>query len=347
MLENDVDVVLLSVGSDLPYFSGYEAMSSERLTLLVIPSSGEPTLFIPELEAPRVPEGPFDLVAWAEGVDPVELALPMLVSAEKLAVGDHMRSFFLMKLQSRLERRSWVAASQLTSQLRMRKDPAEVRALRSVAHQADDVAARIPSEIAFAGATESAISRRVSQLLLEEGHDEAEFAIVASGPNGASPHHEPGSRVVEDGDVVVIDFGGRLSGYKSDTTRTFAVGQPGTEVVEAHGVVLAANEAARSAIRPGVACEDIDRAARSVIDSAGFGEFFIHRTGHGIGLEVHEHPYMIEGNLTLLEPGMTFSIEPGIYVPERFGIRIEDIVVCGDQAGESLNRSDRRLLVVE
>lgn len=341
-----IDAVLLSIGSDLPYFSGYTAMPSERLTMMVVALDRPTTLLVPELEAPRVPEGPFETVAWSESQDPISLVTRMLSETSKIAIGDHTWAASVVALQNQLGRREWSLASALTSELRMRKEPGEIAALREVARQADQVALRIPQGIVFVGSSEREVSRKVREMLLEEGHDEAEFAIVASGPNGASPHHEPGSRVIGEGDTVVIDFGGSLGGYKSDTTRTFVVGEPANEIAEAYRVVLSANQAARSAVSPGVPCEEVDRVARGVIASAGFGEFFIHRTGHGIGLDVHEHPYMIEGNSTPLEEGMAFSVEPGVYLPGRFGIRIEDIVVCGESWGESLNNSARDLVEV-
>ena len=341
-----VEAVLLSVGSDLPYFSGYTAMPSERLTMMVVTLANPTNLFVPELEALRIPDGPFETMAWSESQDPIGLVAEALGETHTIAFGDHTWSSFLIAIQDRLSGREWLPASTLTSELRIRKDPEEISALREVARQADQVAKRIPREVKFIGSSERELSRKVQEMLLEEGHDEAEFAIVASGPNGASPHHEPGSRVIETGDAVVIDFGGNLDGYKSDTTRTFVVGPPENEISEAHQTVLAANEAARSAVAPGVPCQEIDRVAREVIASAGLGEFFIHRTCHGIGLDVHEYPYIIEGTTRPLEEGMAFSIEPGVYFPGRFGIRIEDIVVCGRTSGESLNQSNRALIEV-
>jgi Xaa-Pro aminopeptidase len=206
--------------------------------------------------------------------------------------------------------------------------------------------ARIPSEVVFGGSTESQIARRLREMTVEEGHDRAEFAIVGSGPNSASPHHEADSRIVTEGDMIVCDFGGRWGGYYSDSTRTFVVGQPTPKQAEVHSVVLAANEAGRQAVRPGVSCEEIDSAVRMLIADAGYGDEFIHRTGHGIGLEVHEEPYIVEGNGLSLEPGMAFSIEPGIYLRDEFGVRVEDVVVCSDNGVESLNESDRSQVVV-
>lgn len=218
--------------------------------------------------------------------------------------------------------------------------------LRQAAHGVDRVMARIPKEIAFRGRSESAIAGDLARLTIEEGHEQAEFTIVASGPNGASPHHEPGERVVQEGDLVVCDYGGTWLGYYSDSTRTFVAGDPSPRQKGVHEAVLAANEAGRAAVSPGVPCEQVDRAARSVIEAAGFGDQFIHRTGHGIGLEVHEHPYMVEGNETALESGMTFSVEPGVYLAGELGVRIEDIVVCTDDGIESLNDAERSLISV-
>ncbi len=181
---------------------------------------------------------------------------------------------------------------------------------------------------------------------MEEGHDVAAFAIVASGPNAASPHHEPTDRVLERGDTVVADFGGSIGGYFSDTTRTFSVGEPSAEVSAAHDALQRAQQAGLEAVRPGVTAEEIDGATRRVLADAGFAEWFIHRTGHGIGLEVHEEPYLVAGNPQPLQPGMVFSVEPGIYVPGRFGMRIEDIVVVTTAGGRRLNESPHLLRVV-
>jgi len=345
MADQGVDFTLLSVGADLPYFTAYEAMPSERLTVLVVPPSGEPVLFLPELEAPRVEAGHFAVRPWSEIEDPVDLAAA-LGDPRRVAVGDHMWSVFLTRFQKLWSHVSWMPASEITSELRMRKDADEIELLRRAAHGVDRVMARILDEVGFGGRTEIEVARHLAELTIEEGHDTAEFTIVASGTNAASPHHHAGERVIEPGDVVVCDYGGRWEGYYSDSTRTFVVGEPSQAHVEIHAVVQAANEAGRGAVASGIACQDIDRAAREVIDDAGYGEYFIHRTGHGIGLEVHEHPYMVEGNERPLESGMTFSVEPGIYLPDRFGVRIEDIVVCTEDGIESLNQWERGLISV-
>jgi Xaa-Pro aminopeptidase len=227
----------------------------------------------------------------------------------------------------------------------MRKDAAEIDALRRAAHATDRVVDRL-RRVRFAGRTEAELSRLVAEMTIEEGHQEASFAIVASGPNGASPHHEAGDRVIEIGDSVVIDFGGTVDGYGSDTTRNFAVGEPTADYRRAFAVLQEAQAAAVAAVRPGTSAQDVDRAARRVIQEAGYGDYFIHRTGHGIGLDAHEHPYIVEGNQLALEQGMTFSIEPGIYLPGRFGMRIEDIVAVTKNGVERLNQSPRELIAV-
>ena len=346
MAGRGVDVALLSVGADLPYFTGYEATASERLTVLVVRPESQPVLLIPELEAPRVRSKGLIVEPWSEADDPIEKATALVDAPARVAVGDHMWSVFLVRFQKSWPHTSWMPASELTTELRMRKDTDEIEALRQAAHAVDRAMARIPGDVRFSGRTERDIARNLAELTVTEGHDVAEFTIVASGPNAASPHHEPTNRIIEKGDLVVCDYGGRWSGYYSDSTRTFIVGDPTPRQAEIHSVVLGANEAGRAAVSPGTPCEEVDRAARRVIVEAGFGEYFIHRTGHGIGLEVHEHPYMIEGNGRRLEEGMAFSVEPGIYLPAEFGVRIEDIVVCGEQGVEDLNRSDRSLVEV-
>jgi Xaa-Pro aminopeptidase len=346
MREQGVDVLLLSVGADLPYFIGYEAMPLERLTMLVLPAEGGATLVVPRLEAPRVtvPGEAFGMRVWDEAEDPVAIVAGLAGSPGTVAVGDQTWSVFLLALQERLGV-SFMPASRLTRELRMRKDLPEVDRLRRAGAAADRVVGRL-GELRFSGRTERDVARTVSEWTVEEGHDAASFAIVASGPNGASPHHESSDRVIVPGDVVVVDFGGRHAGYHSDTTRMFSVGEPAEPAAEAFGLVLRAQKAAVAAIRPGVTAQVVDRAARSIIDDAGYGRFFVHRTGHGIGLDVHEDPYIVEGNETLLEPGMTFSVEPGVYLPGEFGIRIEDIVAVTSDGAERLNTSPRDLHVV-
>jgi Xaa-Pro aminopeptidase len=345
---NGVGALLVSVGADLPYLIGYEAMPLERLTMLVLPADGEPTLLVPMLEAARVDDrrGAFRVRAWGETEDPVALTAELIGSRSALLVGDQTWSVFLLALQERLGAPRFAPAASFMADLRMRKEPAEIECLRAAGAAADRVLEGV-GEIRFEGRTEREVARDIAERVVGEGHDLSTFTIVASGPNAASPHHETGRRVIEAGDSIVLDFGGRYRGYHSDTTRTLHVGEPSVEFAAAFTVLEQAQAAAREAVRPAVAAQEIDRVARRVIDDAGYGDRFIHRTGHGIGLEVHEHPYLVEGNETTLEEGMTFSIEPGIYEPGSFGMRIEDIVVCTADGIDELNRSPRALLLVE
>lgn len=345
--KSEIDVLLVSLGRDLLYLTGYEAPALERLTMAVVPADGRPTLVVPELEAPKVTPHPeaFDIRPWGETEDPVRIVADLAGPVARAAVGDQTWARFLLALQDTMEGTSFVSAAPISRALRLVKSDGEIHLLRSAAAGADRVAARLAG-LQFTGRSEREISRSVSEMLIEEGLETAGFAIVASGPNGSSPHHDPGARAIEPGDAVVVDFGGTYGGYHSDTTRMFYAGRPDPEMKEVHDVVAAAQDAGYRAARAGVPAQDVDRAARVVIADAGYGEHFIHRTGHGIGLDIHEDPYLVEGNAAPLAPGMAFSIEPGIYLAGRFGVRIEDIVVIGSSGPERLNRSPREPAIV-
>jgi Xaa-Pro aminopeptidase len=348
MADLGVDVLLLSVGADLPYLTGYEATPLERLTMLVLPVDAHATLVVPRLEAPRVEEQPgvFTVLAWEETDDPVALVAQLVGSrAAVAAVGDQTWARFVLGLQAALPGVAFRRASDVTGPLRAVKDAAEIDALRDAAHAVDAVVTEMRDR-PFARRTEGDIHRELVDRMHEHGHQRANFAIVAAGPNGASPHHEPGSRVIAEGDVVVCDFGGARARYCSDITRMFVVGEPGAEVRDTYAVLVDAQEQAVRAATAGTPCEEVDRVARRVIGGAGFGERFIHRTGHGIGLEAHEDPYLVAGNAAPLEPGHAFSIEPGIYLPGRFGLRLEDIVVATAAGPVRLNEAPRDLAVV-
>lgn len=343
--EKGVDALLVSVGSDLPYLAGYRAMPLERITALVVPSFGEPALFVPELEAPRV-ETSVEVRPWGETDDPFDRIAGVLPSDGTIAVGDQMWASFLIAFQERLPGVRFVDAEPLMAPLRMIKDEDEIAALRDAGHAVDDVADHL-STVRFSGRTEREMSRIVSDLVLASGHESVSFAIVAAGENGASPHHEASDQVIKSGDAVVVDFGGRVRGYGSDTTRMYCAGEAPYGFEAAYAVLEHAQSAAVDAVRPGTTAEAIDAVARSIISDGGYGDFFIHRTGHGIGLDAHEQPYIVEGNVEPIRPGMAFSIEPGIYIPGRWGMRIEDIVVATDLGVERLNRSSRKLRFVE
>jgi len=361
MAARGIDALLLSHGADLPWLTGYRAMPLERLTMLVLPADGDATLVVPALEAPRVPDVAdlFDVRPWAETEDAVAVVVALLGAARRssgrwrLALSERTWASTVLALQEALPAASWSVATAVTGALRSVKDVAEVVALRAAAQAADAVAGALHSgEVALLGRTEAEVSADIGRRLVDAGHDRVNFAIVASGPNGASPHHEAGERCIALGDVVVCDFGGTLAvgedvGYCSDITRTVAVGAPSSEVVDAYAVLHEAQAAAVAAIRPGVTAESVDAAARQVIVDGGLGDRFIHRTGHGIGIEEHEDPYVVAGNSQALVPGHAFSVEPGIYLPGRFGMRLEDIVVVTDGGVEVLNHADRRLVTID
>jgi Xaa-Pro aminopeptidase len=347
--ERGAAALLLTPGSDLTYLSGYRIFGSERLTCLVLPAEGTPTLVLPELESPRARASAPDLAqrTWGETDDPYALVASLVGGRGEVLVADQMWALFTLRLQSALAKRSFALASTLTRELRMRKDAKERDALRAVSEAADRAYVRI-LKAQFAGRRESEVAADLAALLRDEGHDEVTFTIVASGPNGASPHHETGERVIGKGEAIVLDFGGTRAWYCSDITRTVFVGEPEAEVRKVHDTVRRSQEAGYAAARSGATCESVDAASRKVIDDAGYGKYFIHRTGHGIGLDGHEHPYLVSGNAERLEPGMAFSIEPGIYLPGRFGVRIEDIAIIGeDGRAEPLNRADHALALVK
>jgi Xaa-Pro aminopeptidase len=318
--------------------------------MLVVPADGEPpTLVVPRLEAPRVdPRPEFVIRPWDETEDPVAVVAGLIAGRRRLAVSDRAWATFLIGLQEAIPDASWQRASVVTGPLRAVKDADEVAALRAAAEAADRVAAQLlGGDIPLIGRTEADVSADIGRRLRDEGHDKVNFAIVGSGPNAASPHHEPGPRVIGRGESVVCDFGGTMAGYCSDITRTVFTGAPPAEFRELYSVLQQAQATSVKAATVGTACEEVDAAARDIITDAGYGELFIHRTGHGIGLEEHEDPYLVSGNRQPLTAGHAFSIEPGIYVPGRFGARIEDIVVASDTGPEALNTANHDLHVIE
>ncbi|GAA1132448.1 Xaa-Pro peptidase family protein [Kribbella jejuensis] len=344
--------LVIAPGSDLRYLIGQPGGSFERLTALVIPADGAPALVVPKLEAPGYGSLPLDelgveVVTWVDGVDPYNLAADRLRGAERVAVSDFTPALHVLGLRDALPKAEQVLAGPMVRELRMRKDAAELDALRKAGAAIDRVHARV-GEWLRPGRTEAEVGADIAAAIVEEGHAEADFVIVGSGPNGASPHHALSDRVIEAGDVVVVDIGGPVAeGYNSDSTRTYAVGTPrDADVPATYAVLQEAQQAAVDAVRPGVTAESIDAAARKVIDAAGFGDYFIHRTGHGIGLDVHEDPYIVAGNTLVLEPGMAFSVEPGIYQAGRWGARIEDIVVVTADGVESMNNRPHDLVIL-
>src|SRR6266702_1506573 len=346
-----VDALLITPGSDLRYLLGVAGSSFERLTCLIVPADGSATLVVPKLERPGYAHVPTDdlgvaVATWVDGDDPYELAYRAVgASPQRIAVADMMPALHVLGLRAGAPEAEQVLAGTVLRELRMRKDDPELAALRRAGEASDRVHARM-GEWLRVGRTEAEVGADIAAAIVAEGHAEAAFVIVGSGPNGASPHHDVSDRVIEQGDVVVVDIGGPVQeGYNSDSTRTYVLGAPSEpDVLATYQVLQRAQQAAVDIIRPGVTAQTVDDTARRIIADAGFGDYFIHRTGHGIGLDVHEEPYILAGNTLPLEPGMTFSVEPGIYLPGRWGARIEDIVVVTDHGVASLNNQPHDLV---
>lgn len=350
-----LDALLITPGADLQYLLGlpadHHASFGERLTCLVLRADAAPVFVVPRLERPGYAGLGLDalgveLADWTDNDDPYALVQRLLPgSPTAVAVADVMPAMHVHRLRDTLPDARQTLAGPVLRELRMRKDAAEVAALRKAGKAIDRVHARM-AELAKPGRTEAQVGAAIAAAILQEGHVGSEFTIVGSGPNGASPHHDVSDRVIEPGDIVVVDIGGAVEeGYHSDSTRTYCVGgEPAAEVSQVYAVLQQAQAAAVAAVRPGVTAESVDATARTIIADAGYGEYFVHRTGHGIGLQIHEEPYIVAGNDLVLEPGMAFSIEPGIYLPGRWGARIEDIVVVTQDGCEPLNRRPRELV---
>lgn len=346
-----IDAVLVTPGPDLRYLVGYDAVPLERLTCLVIPSAGEPTVVVPRLErmaAEASPVGALGLpvLTWGETDDPYALVASLMLDATTVGVDNHMWAEKVLRLREAMPSATQVLAGPSIAHQRMRKDASEVESLLAAGAAIDAVHAQVPGFLR-PGRSEREVGADIADAILAAGHVGVDFVIVASGPNGASPHHDVSDRVIEAGDPVVVDIGGTMpDGYCSDSTRTYAVGSVPSDFVTRFAALLQAQQAAVRWARAGVTCESVDAAARGVLAEHGLADLFIHRTGHGIGLETHEEPYIVTGNDLLIEPGMAFSIEPGFYCEGQYGARIEDIVIATEDGVLVANNQPRELVYV-
>ncbi|MEM9655044.1 MAG: Xaa-Pro peptidase family protein [Actinomycetota bacterium] len=356
MSAGGVDALMISVGPDLPWLIGYEAMPMERLTMLVVRADGPATLVLPEFEVPRVVQRPevFTTVGWGETEDPVAIAADLARGATLTAIGDHTWSRFLIALQRAMPDTTWTDGGSVTGRLRASKEPHEVERLQAAASGVDRIATALQSgEIPLIGRTEADVSAELGRRILAEGHAVVNFAIVAAGANAASPHHHAGDRVIQPNEVVLCDFGGTTAepdgqpGYCSDITRCVYTGEPPAEFAEAYAALQEAQAMAVDAAVVGAPAESVDKVARDRLADADLDQWFIHRLGHGIGVEAHEDPYLVSGNDEPLVAGNAFSIEPGFYIADRWGARIEDIVVSTEDGPVALNRVSHDLAVVE
>lgn len=343
--------LLLSPGPDLRYLTGYEALALERLTCLVVPASGAVRIVVPRLEADAAADSPLEqaqveVLSWEEDEDPFALVASLLPSQGEIAVNDRMWAAHALALRRAMSGLSQRAAGSILACLRTRKTEEEVAALREAAAAIDAVHARAPEWLRL-GRSELEVGSDIKAAILRTGHATVDFCIVASGVNSARPHHMMSDRTLRKGDAVVVDIGGTMpSGYCSDCTRTYVMGDAADGLVAAYAVLVRAQQAACDVVAPGVAAQTVDAAARDIISAAGYGEYFTHRTGHGIGLETHEEPYIGGGRGEILVAGMVFSVEPGIYMSGEFGMRLEDIVACTVNGRERLNSRPRGLAVI-
>lgn len=343
--------LVITPGYDLRYMVGSRAQTLERFTALVLPSAGDPTIVVPRLElaslkGAAIAELGLTVRDWVDGEDPYQLVSLALGGAPAAtAVTDSMPALHLLPLAGVLGVQPVLATGVLRA-LRMVKEECEIDALRKAGAAIDRVHARVP-EFLLPGRTEADVAADIAEAIVAEGHSEVAFIIVGSGPHGADPHHGYSERELQAGDIVVVDIGGAYEpGYHSDSTRTYSIGEPKPEVAQQYSVLQRAQRAAVEAVRPGVTAEHVDAAAREVLAAEGLAEHFVHRTGHGIGLSVHEEPYIVAGNDLPLAAGMAFSIEPGIYFPGRWGARIEDIVVVTEGGAMTVNNRPHDLIVV-
>lgn len=347
MAHDRIDLLLITPSADLLYLIGYGAHVSERPTILAVTADDPAVLLLPVLEAPRLPRIPGIIhLAYEETDNPITRLHEYLseIAVNRAMIGDQTWAVTLLRLQAAWPDTRFEPASGLTRRLRMRKSAVELALLAEAGARTDLVFSQV-IQLRFTGRTEREIASELDDLLRAQGL-QACWQIVASGPNSASPHHLTGERTIHDGDALLLDFGGALEGYQSDTTRTVHVGNANDEFRRVYDVVRQAQETGVHAVHAGVNAQSVDRATRGVISAAGYGDFFIHRTGHGLGLEIHEEPYVVEGNDLTLETGMVFSVEPGIYLPNKFGVRIEDIVAVTADGSERLNTASRDLVVV-
>ncbi|WP_027363596.1 M24 family metallopeptidase [Desulfotruncus alcoholivorax] len=349
MLQENIDYLVLAPTTNMFYLTGLKTVADERLQVAILPARGPLTLVLPEMyrETAKKIRVSHQLLTWADNQNPVDLVRSAVTDrGGRAAIDDRMWAGHLLQIMQVFNGFQFVAAQKVMSRARVCKDEIELGLLAQSGELADAVMKEAMQEIRV-GMTEKQLAFFIENKVKALGGDDISFKpIVASGPNGALPHHCPGDRKFEQGDFIVVDFGALLQGYCSDITRTFCLGKAGQESKKIYLAVKEANEAGFKAVSNGIACQDVDKAARGAINRAGYGDYFIHRTGHGIGLDYHEDPYLVEGNSAPLLPGMVFSVEPGIYLAGRMGVRIEDIVALTVDGPRRFNNFPRELIEV-
>lgn len=359
MHAHGLDFLLVGPGADLLYLLGAQSRQTERLTLFILTPDGPAHILLPGFEAATLPPLPGDVqvTTWGESDNPARMAARIMSSSSgsqpgglhsTCGVSDTLWSVFLLRLQAELPLAAFTTAGPVLALMRQLKDEREIELLAASSAVTDEVFTAI-CDRPFVGRSELEVAREITSMLEARGLSVPGLPIVASGPNSASPHHHTGERVIQSGDMLVLDFGGTLHGYYSDITRTVFVGeapQEDSERLRVYNLVARAQDAAVQTGRPGMTCEQLDSVARDILAEGGYGAFFTHRLGHGIGLDGHEPPYLVQGNGTLLRPGMAFTIEPGLYLPGDFGIRIEDTVILTSDGIRRLNNVSRDVVIV-
>lgn len=348
MRAQKIDWLFLTPSPNFRYVTGYKALPLERLTMLMLPAQGMPKLIVPRLELLLAKEHvtiDCEITSFSETENAIDIVGS--IASGSIAVDPYMWSEKLLKFQSRLEGSTFTDATPLINVVRTVKSTFEQQSLLAAGKAIDWVHEKVAS-LKFAGRTEREIGEDIKSLIFESGHERVDFIIVASGPNSASPHHEVSERIVESGDVVVVDIGGTMpSGYCSDCTRTYVVDSIDEEFQQKYDHLQSAQLKAVEGSVVGASCESIDSIARDILNEAGLGEYFIHRTGHGIGLQTHEDPYIVQGNSHKLVDGNAFSIEPGFYIEGKYGARIEDIVISTNEGPLTCNNRPRNLIIVK
>lgn len=352
MKKNNLDAIILFPSPNLYYLTGFKTFPEGRLLLCVISANEKPFFIAPKLYESQIKKQSFikEMILWGDEEDPYNILENVInernLKYNNIAVDDIMWAEQLLKIEDIFNNANFTAIGNLLNDIRLLKSEDEIEKLQGASKIVDEVIEAVKASVK-AGMTEIEIAALIEYEMRKRGSEGPSFeTIVGSGPNSALPHYNAGERIVEDGDFTVLDFGGTYEGYCSDTTRTICIGNASDKMKEVYNIVKEAQEIGVKTVKPGIKASEIDNAVRKHIEDNGYGKYFTHRTGHGIGLQVHEEPYISSIGNTILKPGMVFSIEPGIYIEDEFGVRIEDLVVVTENGCMRLNNTSRELTIV-
>jgi Xaa-Pro aminopeptidase len=347
MRKGGIDLLVIGPSASFRYFVGCNALTTMRFIAFLLTATGEAAILTPKIQEPIYARQEIPLISWDDTQSPYKVmeGIVKKTGVRTIAVNDELWSTFFIGIRDQFPNSPMVAGQSIAGELRLRKDSSELALLRAASERIDAVWDEFrKTTTRLSGETELAVRSHVDSLMRKHGFEEVAWVDIGAGPNGASPLHSGGEYIIQEGDPVVMDFAGTYKGYFADICRVAVAGKPSPDYLKIYDVCLEAQEAAFRAVAPGVPCQEIDRAGRKVITAHGLGEHFIHRLGHGLGLAGHEPPYIIEGNTQPIEVGMVFSDEPGIYIPNRWGVRIEDIIVATPNGGERINHTTKELV---